>query len=116
MFNVKQGTKEGVDVFHIPFENDNAMIKGVELLLEKGKEDDFTSVVISKDGSGPAGIFCVLHNALQQLRMDGEVDILTTVRLIQTRRPEVINKLEEYKRCHELLLLTVSEDGIYANM
>eukprot|EP00105_Crassostrea_gigas_P026401 XP_011447345.2 PREDICTED: receptor-type tyrosine-protein phosphatase gamma [Crassostrea gigas] len=110
------GTKEGVDVFHIPFENDNAMIKGVELLLEKGKEDDFTSVVISKDGSGPAGIFCVLHNALQQLRMDGEVDILTTVRLIQTRRPEVINKLEEYKRCHELLLLTVSEDGIYANM
>lgn len=48
MFNVKQGTKECVDVFHIPFENDNAMIKGVELLLEKGKEDDFTSVVISK--------------------------------------------------------------------
>lgn len=48
MFNVKQGTKEGVDVFHIPFENDNAMIKGVELLLEKRKEDEFTSVVISK--------------------------------------------------------------------
>lgn len=48
MFNVKQGTKQGVDVFHIPFENDNAMIKGVELLLEKGKEDDITSVVISK--------------------------------------------------------------------
>lgn len=48
MFNVKQGTKQGVDVFQIPFENDNAMIKGVELLLEKGKDDDFTSVVISK--------------------------------------------------------------------
>lgn len=46
-----------------------------------------------RDGAGSAGIFCVLHNALQQLRMDGEVDILTTVRLIQTRRPEVITKL-----------------------
>lgn len=33
---------------YIPFENDNAMIKGVELLLDKGKESEFTSVVISK--------------------------------------------------------------------
>lgn len=46
-----------------------------------------------RDGAGPAGIFCVLHNALQQLRTDGEVDILTTVRLVQSRRPEVITKL-----------------------
>nr|XP_034335012.1 receptor-type tyrosine-protein phosphatase zeta-like [Crassostrea gigas] len=109
-------TKQDVDVFHIPFENDNAMLKGVELLLEKGKVNEFTSVVISKDGAGPAGVFCVLYNALQQLRMDGEVDLLTTVRLIHTRRPEVMTKLEEYRRCYELLLLSVSEDGIYANM
>ncbi|XP_065927543.1 receptor-type tyrosine-protein phosphatase gamma [Magallana gigas] len=109
-------TKQDVDVFHIPFENDNAMLKGVELLLEKGKVNEYTSVVISKDGAGPAGVFCVLHNALQQLRMDGEVDLLTTVRLIHTRRPEVITKMEEYRRCYELLLLSVSEDGIYANM
>lgn len=46
------------------------------------------------DGSGPTSIFCVLHNALQQLtKINGEVDILTTVRLIQTRRPEVITKM-----------------------
>nr|XP_034335006.1 receptor-type tyrosine-protein phosphatase T-like isoform X1 [Crassostrea gigas] len=109
-------TKQDVDVFHIPFENDNAMLKGVELLLEKGKVNEYTSVVISKDSAGPAGVFCVLHNALQQLRMDGEVDLLTTVRLIHTRRPEVITKMEEYRRCYELLLLSVSEDGIYANM
>lgn len=35
-------TKQDVDVFHIPFENDNAMLKGVELLLEKGKVNEFT--------------------------------------------------------------------------
>lgn len=46
-----------------------------------------------RDGAGPVGIFCVLHNTLQQLRIDGEVDILTTVRLIQTRQPEVITKM-----------------------
>nr|XP_034319182.1 receptor-type tyrosine-protein phosphatase alpha-like [Crassostrea gigas]XP_034319183.1 receptor-type tyrosine-protein phosphatase alpha-like [Crassostrea gigas] len=112
---LKDGIKQDVDVFHIPFEYDNAMIKGVELLLEKGKESEFTSVVISKDGAGPSGIFCTLHNAIQQLRIDREVDILTAVRLIHTRRPEVITKLEEYRRCYELLSLSVSEDGIYAN-
>lgn len=47
-FVVIQSTKQDVDVFHIPFENDNAMLKGVELLLEKGKVNEFTSVVISK--------------------------------------------------------------------
>ncbi|XP_034310566.2 receptor-type tyrosine-protein phosphatase epsilon isoform X1 [Magallana gigas] len=105
-----------VDVLNIPVGNDSSMLKGVELLLEKEKRSNFKSVIISRDGAGPAGIFCVLHNALQQLRTDGEVDILTTVRLVQSRRPEVITKLEEYKKCYELILLFVSEDGIYANM
>eukprot|EP00105_Crassostrea_gigas_P032687 XP_011455797.2 PREDICTED: receptor-type tyrosine-protein phosphatase alpha-like [Crassostrea gigas] len=105
-----------LDVFHIPVRNDSAMLKGVELLLEKERENNFKSVIVSRDSAGPAGVFCVLHNALQQLRMDGEVDILATVRMIQTRRPEVITKLEEYKRCYELIFLSISEDGIYANM
>lgn len=65
------------------------------------------------EGADLAGTFCVLHNAsnitvfiwqgwcwsswchntLQQLRLDGEVDLLTTVRLTHTRRPEVITKM-----------------------
>lgn len=48
MFDVIQSTKQDADVFHIPFKNDSAMLKGVELMLEKGKECEFTSVVISK--------------------------------------------------------------------
>lgn len=50
------------------------------------------------DGAGPAGIFCVLHNALQQLRINGEVDIFTTVRQIQIRRTEVITKMVKQKQ------------------
>ena len=46
-----------------------------------------------RDGAVEVGVFCVLHNVLQQLRMDKEVDIFTAVRQIQTRRPEVISKL-----------------------
>ncbi|XP_061180604.1 receptor-type tyrosine-protein phosphatase alpha-like [Saccostrea echinata] len=108
--------KRDIDVFLIPHENDDSLVKGTELLLEKEKTSKCPAVIISKDGAGPAGIFCVLYNALQQLRMDGEVDVFTTVRQIQSRRPEVLTKLEEYKRCYQLVSLFVSTEGIYANV
>nr|XP_022306787.1 receptor-type tyrosine-protein phosphatase gamma-like [Crassostrea virginica] len=116
VISIEEQRKE-LDVFHIPFGNDNAILKGVELLLDKQKQNrSHTAVVLSKDGAEEVGVFCVLHNVLQQLRMDKEVDIFTAVRQIQTRRPEVISKLDEYKRCYELVPLSISEDGIYANM
>ncbi|XP_078327491.1 uncharacterized protein LOC111112706 isoform X1 [Crassostrea virginica] len=115
VISIEDQRKE-LDVFYIPYGNDNAILKGVELLLEKEKQHSFTSVIMSKDGAERVGVFCVLHNVLQQLRMDKEVDIFTAVRQVQTRRPEVISKLDEYRRCHELVPVSISEDGIYANM
>ncbi|XP_062578082.1 receptor-type tyrosine-protein phosphatase kappa-like [Saccostrea cucullata] len=106
--------KSYIDIFRIPSENNAALLKVAKMLQEK--ENASTSLVISSNGAGPAGVFCVLHNALQQLRMDGEVDIFTRVRQIQTRRPEVITTLEEYRRCYQLLVGPVSSEGIYANV
>ncbi|XP_061180592.1 receptor-type tyrosine-protein phosphatase kappa-like [Saccostrea echinata] len=105
--------KSYIDVFQILSENDDALLKGAKILLEKGNTS--TSLVISSNGAGSAGIFCVLHNALQQLQMDGEVDIFTRVRQIQTRRPEVITTLEEYRKCYQLLGGSLSSEGIYVN-
>ena len=53
-------------------------------------------MILFRDGAEEVGVFCVLHNVLQQLRMDKEVDIFTAVRQIQTRTPEVITKLVYY--------------------
>ncbi|XP_078330573.1 receptor-type tyrosine-protein phosphatase T-like [Crassostrea virginica] len=93
VISVEEQRKE-LDIFYIPFGNDSAILKGVELLLDKQKHhSSHTAVVLSKDGTEEVGVFCVLHNVLQQLRMDKEVDIFTAVRQIQTRRPEVISKL-----------------------
>lgn len=39
--------------------------------------------------------------------MDGEVDILATVRMIQTRRPEVITKLVNLRKLNSLLNIHV---------
>lgn len=46
-----------------------------------------------RDGAEAVGVFCVLHNVLQQLHMDNEIDIFTAVRQIQIRRPEIVTKL-----------------------
>ncbi|XP_062603358.1 receptor-type tyrosine-protein phosphatase kappa-like isoform X3 [Saccostrea cucullata] len=96
-----------IEVFRIPSENDAALLKVAKILLEK--ENASTSLVISSNGAGPAGVFCVLHNALEQLRMDGEVDMFTRVRQIQTRRPEVITTLVSFDiigRVQEMLPIT----------
>ena len=47
-FYIKQDQRKDLDVFYIPFGNDNAILKGVELLLEKEKQISFTSVIMSK--------------------------------------------------------------------
>ena len=44
-----QDQRKELDVFHIPFGNDNALLKGVELLLDKQKQNTLhTTVVLSK--------------------------------------------------------------------
>ncbi|XP_061180609.1 receptor-type tyrosine-protein phosphatase epsilon-like [Saccostrea echinata] len=108
--------KKQIELFQVHADDNDAVLKAAELVLEKAKQSSFTSLVISKDGAGPAGVFCVLHNALQQISMDGEVDIFTIVRQLKIRRPEVITKLEEYRRCYQLVSQSVSTEGIYANM
>lgn len=54
---------------------------------------------IFRDGTGPASLFAIVHNALQQLRLDEEVDIFNTVMQIQSRRPDVIASLVDILHC-----------------
>ncbi|XP_056002510.1 receptor-type tyrosine-protein phosphatase alpha-like [Ostrea edulis] len=112
----QDGDKKNLKVFQVPSRNEDALLKATELLLDREKTSILTTIVMSKNGAGPAGLFCVLHNALQQLRMDGEVDIFTAVKQIQTRRPEIITKLEEYQQCYKLVARPASSGGIYANL
>lgn len=46
-YNTQERKKE-LDVFRISISNDDAILKGVQLLLEKRKHQMFTSVVLSK--------------------------------------------------------------------
>nr|XP_034319448.1 receptor-type tyrosine-protein phosphatase alpha [Crassostrea gigas] len=52
--------------------------------------------VISMDGASMCGVFCAVFNSIQQITMDDNIDVLTTVRQLQTRRPELCATQDEY--------------------
>lgn len=44
--------------------------------------------LLTSDGASLCGVYLAVHNAIQQLDMDGGADVLTAVRQLQVRRPE----------------------------
>nr|XP_022305423.1 receptor-type tyrosine-protein phosphatase epsilon-like [Crassostrea virginica] len=73
-------------------------------------ESDSPITIISKDGAAGCGVFCAVYNALQQLQQDEEVDLVTIVRQLQIRRPEMIATLEEYVACHQIIAMALDKD------
>ena len=65
-------------------------------------------LLIYRDGASLCGIFLAVHNAIQQLEMDDGVDVFTTVRQLQIRRPElcgnVVSLYKGYPRSNAKLL------------
>nr|XP_022311501.1 uncharacterized protein LOC111116789 isoform X2 [Crassostrea virginica] len=74
-------------------------------------------VVLSRDGATGCGVFCAVYNALQQLTQDEEVDLFTIVRLLQTRRPQMILDMNEYFFCCRALaeLVNSEAENLYTN-
>ncbi|XP_056002717.1 receptor-type tyrosine-protein phosphatase mu-like isoform X2 [Ostrea edulis] len=105
-----------LEIIKLPSNDASAFSTAIDLLQEKTRTSQFTTVVVSRNGAGPAGIFCAVYNALEQLRRDEEVDMFTIVRQIHTRRPEAIDKLDEYTRCFEIVLNAVTTENIYVNL
>ncbi|XP_078336467.1 receptor-type tyrosine-protein phosphatase U-like isoform X1 [Crassostrea virginica] len=75
------------------------VIKLVQLREGAGPKDRI--VVLSMDGAKGCAVFCAVYNAIQQLQQDGEVDLFTIVRLLQSRCPEMISDLKEYVVCYQ---------------
>jgi hypothetical protein len=42
----------------------------------------------SSDGASLCGVFCAVHNVIQQITLDDVVDVFTAVRQLHVRRPE----------------------------
>ena len=49
---------------------------------------EFSWISSYRDGASLCGVFCAVFNCIQQINMDDSVDVFTTVRQLQIRRPE----------------------------
>ncbi|XP_071129128.1 receptor-type tyrosine-protein phosphatase mu-like isoform X1 [Mytilus edulis] len=75
--------------------------------------------VVCSDGCSKSGLFVTLKLVLEKLQIDEEIDIFQVVREIQTRRPEFLVELDQYKytyKCIRWLLEKDSRDSLYANV
>nr|XP_034320251.1 receptor-type tyrosine-protein phosphatase T [Crassostrea gigas] len=80
-----------------------SQILGLVSFVQNVKTDNPVTVV-SSDGAALCGVFCAVYNLIQQLTMDEEIDVISVVRLLQTRRPELCSTLEEYIMLHDALM------------
>ncbi|XP_061190825.1 receptor-type tyrosine-protein phosphatase T-like [Saccostrea echinata] len=94
------------------------MLRLVSLALQSETEGPIT--IVSSDGAVLCGVFCAVYYTLQQLSMDGEVDIFSAVRQLQIRRPELCSAMEEYMIIYNVVLDYIraqeeTEENIYSN-
>ncbi|XP_061170744.1 receptor-type tyrosine-protein phosphatase epsilon-like [Saccostrea echinata] len=95
------------------------MLRLVSFVLQSETEGPIT--IVSSDGAALCGVFCAVYNVIQQLSMDGEVDIFSTVRMLQIHRPELCSTVEEYRMVYDVVLDYIraqedsSEENIYCN-
>ncbi|XP_062579218.1 receptor-type tyrosine-protein phosphatase epsilon-like [Saccostrea cucullata] len=73
--------------------------------------------IVSSDGATLCGVFCAVHNAIQQINMDDNVDIFTSVRQLQVRRPAFCSNLDEYRLAIKAVYDHIQSSGtsIYYN-
>ncbi|KAK7100062.1 hypothetical protein V1264_023065 [Littorina saxatilis] len=59
--------------------------------------------ILSKDGASRCGIYCAVHICCDQLKTDGEVDILNAVRLVRHNRPQLVTTIDEYRYIYSFM-------------
>ncbi|XP_078329023.1 receptor-type tyrosine-protein phosphatase epsilon-like [Crassostrea virginica] len=73
--------------------------------------------ILSKDGASLCGVFCAVSNCIQQINMDDSVDVFTTVRQLQTRRPEFCSTQDEFLLVYKTVrdYVETSSENVYFN-
>nr|XP_022307678.1 receptor-type tyrosine-protein phosphatase gamma-like [Crassostrea virginica] len=73
--------------------------------------------ILSKDGASLCGVFCAVFNCIQQINMDDSVDVFTTVRQLQTRRPEFCSTQDEFLLVYKTVrdYVETTSENVYFN-
>ncbi|XP_078327534.1 receptor-type tyrosine-protein phosphatase alpha-like isoform X2 [Crassostrea virginica] len=111
-----------ITVLECPTWRDGQLTENKRILLDIIKEvkteknnQEGQILVLSSDGATSCGAFCVVYNALEQIKVDGEVDIFTIARQLQVRRPEFLSTWAEYQLCYAAVAEYLLNDFVYGN-
>ncbi|XP_071118953.1 receptor-type tyrosine-protein phosphatase mu-like isoform X3 [Haliotis cracherodii] len=56
------------------------------------------------NGASRAGLFCAVSCILERVKRDKEVDVFQAVKQLRLNRTQLIDNMEQYKFCHEIVL------------
>ncbi|XP_033636844.1 receptor-type tyrosine-protein phosphatase alpha-like [Asterias rubens] len=86
------------------------------LAVEKDKEDEKQSPILVQciDGLGRTGVFCTLKNSLDRLRMESNVDIMQTIKVLRLNRPNMVATLALYRFCYEAMGAYIDDPDKFA--
>ncbi|XP_041348547.1 receptor-type tyrosine-protein phosphatase epsilon-like [Gigantopelta aegis] len=86
--------------------------------LQRRRDDIDNSPIIVQciDGAKYSGLFCVLSNIIEKLKLDKDVDVFVTLRELQCIRPQIVETFEQYKYCYEVVKEYLRSLEIYTNL
>ncbi|XP_070563083.1 receptor-type tyrosine-protein phosphatase mu-like [Ptychodera flava] len=67
------------------------------------------------NGIGRSGVYCAAVSACERIKVDQMVDIFQAVKTLRSNRPNMIESLDQYKFCYEIILDYFESFDTYAN-
>jgi protein tyrosine phosphatase len=86
-------------------------------VLQKAQHQNGGGPIVLHDSTpiGRAGTFCVLSSVLEQLKVEGVVDIFFFVHALRQQQPGLVATFEQYKFCYSSVLEFLVSFELYSN-
>ncbi|KAK3787252.1 hypothetical protein RRG08_055974 [Elysia crispata] len=87
-----------------------ALLELMDMLQAWTQEQEGPIVVHCMNGASRCGVVCATMTILERLQKEREVDIFQAVKQLRLNRPQLVDNMEQYQFCHELVLDYLTSD------
>ncbi|GFN95135.1 receptor-type tyrosine-protein phosphatase t, partial [Plakobranchus ocellatus] len=87
-----------------------ALLELVDMLQAWTQQQEGPVVLHCMNGASRCGVVCATLTILERLQKEKEVDIFQAVKQLRLNRPQLVDNMEQYQFCHELVLDYLSND------
>ncbi|XP_030852470.1 receptor-type tyrosine-protein phosphatase kappa [Strongylocentrotus purpuratus] len=74
------------------------------------------AIVHCVNGIGRSGVFCALWSVMEKLRKDNTIDIFQAVKRLRSSRPNMVETLDQYQLCYDVMNQHLHQFEEYANL